>query len=72
MLYKSIVAENTKKIIKEGCLSQGAIANKAGYNGKTFSNMMNGRKIITDIDVMNIARALEVTPNKLFGLSDVN
>ena len=66
-MYKSVVAQNVKMILKERCLSQGAIANKAGYDGKVFSNMMNNRKIITDVDVANIARALGVTPNKLFG-----
>lgn len=69
-MYKSIVAQNVKMILKERCLSQGAIANKAGYDGKVFSNMMNNRKIITDVDVANIARALEVTPNKLFGVGE--
>ena len=69
-MYQSIVAKNVKAVINEKCLNQGAIAAKAGYNGKTFSNMMNGRKIITDVDVMNIAKVLEVTPNELFGLPD--
>lgn len=69
-MYKSIVAQNVKMILKERCLSQGAIANKAGYDGKVFSNMMNDRKIITDVDVANIARALGVTPNKLFGVGE--
>jgi transcriptional regulator with XRE-family HTH domain len=69
-MYKSIVAQNVKTILKERCLSQGAIANKAGYDGKVFSNMMNDRKIITDVDVANIARALGVTPNKLFGVGE--
>lgn len=66
----SIVAQNVKKIIKDKCLKQGAIAERAGYNGKTFSNMLNGRKIITDEDVLKIATALGEEPNKLFGLDE--
>lgn len=65
---KSAIAENVKGIIKRRCLAQGAIGIKAGYNIKTFSNMLNGRKIITDVDVMKIANALEVEPNELYGI----
>lgn len=67
-MRKSIVAENVKKIIHDKCLSKGAIGRKAGYDIKKFSNMINGRKIITDVDVMNIANALEVEPNELYGV----
>ena len=67
-MYKSAIAGNVKTIIKSKCLSQGAIANKAGYDGKVFSNMLNGRKIITDLDVIRIANALEVDANALFGI----
>lgn len=67
-MYESIIAGNVKHIIKANCLSQGAIAKKAGYDGKVFSNMLNGRKIITDLDVANIAYALEVDANTLFGI----
>lgn len=66
---KSIVAENTKAIMKQRCLKQGAIAERAGYNGKVFSNMMNGRKLITDEDVLRIANALETDVNTLFGIT---
>lgn len=67
-MYKSIVAENVKRIISEKCFSKGAIAKKAGYDTNKFSNMLHGRKIITDVDVINIANALEVEPNELYGI----
>ena len=57
---KSATAENIKKIIRKKRLLKLAVAERAGYNYKTFSNMLNGRKIITDVDVMKIANALEV------------
>jgi len=66
----SIVAEKTKEIMNDRCLKQGLIAKKAGYDGKVFSNMMNGRKIITDQDVLRIAKALDVDANQLFGYSN--
>ena len=65
---KSAIAENVKKIIADKCLKQGAVAAKAGYNYKAFSNMLNGRKVITDVDVAKIAKALGVTPNDVFGI----
>ena len=70
-MYKSITAENAKRIINEKCLSKGAVGRKAGYDIKKFSNMLNGRKIITDVDVANIANALEVEPNELYGIGAV-
>ena len=43
---------------------------KAGYDIKKFSNMLNGRKIITDVDVLKISIALDVEPNILFGFEE--
>lgn len=63
---KSAIAENVKRIIKDNCFKQSAIAEKAGYTCKSFNNMLNGRKIITDIDVAKIANVLKVEPNDLY------
>lgn len=67
---KSAIAENTKDIIKNRGLKQCAVAERAGYPAHVFSNMMCGRKIITDMDVIAIASALDVSPNDLFGFYD--
>lgn len=67
---KSATAKNIKALIEQGCFKQSSIARKAGYNIKTFNNMMNGRKIITDVDVVKIAAALDVSPNELFGIKE--
>ena len=63
---KSVIAENVKTIIKERGLKQGAVAEKAGYDYKAFSNMLNGRKVVTDLDVVRIANVLDVLPGELF------
>lgn len=63
------VIQYVRKIIKKKCLLQGAVGKRAGYNNKAFSNMLNGRKIITDVDVIKIANALEVEPNDLYGIA---
>lgn len=62
------IAQNTKRLIRKKCFNQAAVAEKAGYNYKTFNNMLNGRKVITDRDVARIANALEVEPNELYGI----
>lgn len=63
----SLIAANTKRIIADRGLKQRAVAAKAGFSEKQFSALMNGRRIIKDIDVMAIAIALDATPNDLFG-----
>ncbi|WP_418427945.1 helix-turn-helix domain-containing protein [Anaerotruncus massiliensis (ex Liu et al. 2021)] len=67
---KSIIAVNVKRIIKDRCLIQAAVARKAGYTPKSFNNMLNGRKVISDYDVKTIANALQVDPNHLFATED--
>ena len=67
---KSIIAENVKRIVREKGMLQSAVAKKAGYNPKVFSNMLNGRKVISDFDVSAISQALDVSPNELFGWQD--
>lgn len=64
-----LVTKNVKQIISEKGLLQKRVAQKAGIEEKAFSNMLNGRKKICDTDVLNIASALNVTPNDLFGFS---
>lgn len=63
---KSIVAINAKRIIKERCLKQSALASKAGYTKQQFNDMLQGRKIIRDVDISRIALVLEVDANTLF------
>lgn len=65
-----IVAPNVKEIIKDRCLKQSAVAKKAGYSEQQFSSMMNGRKVIKDIDILRIATALGVDANELFKKGD--
>ncbi len=65
----SIVADNTKNIIRAKGLKNKAVAERAGYTEQKFSSMLNGRKVIESMDILRIAKALEVTPNDLFGIS---
>jgi transcriptional regulator with XRE-family HTH domain len=67
---RSIVASNVKRIIREKGYKQYAIGVRAGYRANKFNDMLNGRKIITDTDIPPICKALGVTPNELFELSE--
>lgn len=60
------VVPNIRKIIDERGLKQYAVAKKAGYTKQQFNNLLNGRKIVTDIDICKITDALGVTANDLF------
>ena len=59
-------AKNTLNIINEKGFKICAVAKIAGYNPRTFYNMLNGKKIIKDNDIENISKALGVSPNELF------
>ncbi len=63
---KSIVANNVSKIIKDRCLKQCAIAEKAGYSKQQFNDMLKGRKVIKDTDIFRLAVTLGVDANTLF------
>ena len=65
---KSIVVENIKRIIKTQDLKKRAVATRAGLTPQNLSDMLAGRKIIKDTDIVPLANALGVTPNDLFGI----
>lgn len=60
------VSENIKRIIGERGLKHCSVAKLAGYSNKQFSDMLNGRKTIQDVDIIRICHALSVMPNDLF------
>ena len=66
----SIVAFNARRIIRESGYKQKAVAQKAGYTEKSFSNLLRGRKTIAEDDIARLAVALNVTANELFATED--
>lgn len=60
------VIPNVRQIINERGLKQCAIAEKAGYSKQQFNSMLNGRRQITDEDILKIIIALDVDANALF------
>lgn len=66
--YNGSVAKNIKDIIEEKGLKQKAVAKAAGFDEKVFSAMLTNRKIIKVSEIMDIANALGVEPNELYGI----
>lgn len=62
--------ENIKKLLKETGLKQYVLAERCGYTPKTFSQLVNGKKTITDIDVIKLCKGLNVEPNDLIVLNN--
>lgn len=65
----STVADNTRRIIAEKGLKNGAVAARAGYSEKQFSAILCKRRVVKDVDIIAISEALGVTPNELLGFS---
>lgn len=63
------IEANIQKIISEKGLLKKHVAELAGFDQKTFSNMLHGRGTLKAQYVPSIAKALGVTPNDLFGLN---
>ena len=55
-----------KKCRNENGQMQKFLADKCGYDEKTFSLLINGRKPILDVDIKKFFHGMGVTPNDLF------
>lgn len=64
-----VVIANIRKIVKEKGMKYKAVAEKAGYTGQQFSDMLNKRKTIECNDIGRIVNALGITPNDIFGIT---
>jgi transcriptional regulator with XRE-family HTH domain len=51
---------------KEAGLSQDQLANKLGWAQQSVSDLETGRRQLTLLEVPDLARALKVTPMKVF------
>lgn len=58
------------RIIEAKGMKQCVIAERIGATAQSFNDMLNGRRLIKPIDIANIAKALNVTPNDLFATDD--
>ena len=57
--YSNIIT-NIKKLIKNKGLKQSFVAKQAGFNSQSFSDILNGRKLLRVEHLPELADALEV------------
>lgn len=69
MEAKNSVAANIKNLAKKSGLKFYVIAERMGVDRRVFSDMINGRRVIRATDIVKFARALNVTPNDIFGFT---
>jgi len=62
----SVVGASIKRIIDESGFEQKAIAQRASYDEKKFSNMLAGREDMLVSDIVRLALVLDVSANDLF------
>jgi len=66
------IESNIQRIICEKGLLQKHVAERAGFAPQAFSEMLHGRKTLKAQYIPNIAKALNVTPNEVFGVTEDN
>ena len=54
------------QIIERSGMKQCVVASRIGVTPQMLNDMLNGRRLIKPVDIANIAKALNVTPNDLF------
>ena len=65
-MTQETIAENIRRIIQEKGMIQRVAAERAGFSGQQFSDMLNGRKIIRAEYLPPITGALGVDIKDLF------
>lgn len=63
-----VVLENIRRLIAEKGLKQKFVASSIGMTEQEFSNLMTGRMLLRVEHVPEIAKALGVTPNDIYGV----
>jgi len=66
------VLERVNAVIRIKGFKQYAVAERAGFKPKEFNDLIKGRKTFKAEYVKPICKALEVTPNVLFGFEDIS
>lgn len=65
-MTESVIARNAKRIISERGIKQKALAARMGITEGQLSNMLTGRRVIRDTDIVALVNVLGVTPNEIF------
>ncbi len=66
--YDTLIS-NVKSLIDDKGLKQGYVAKRCGFTPQEFSNIVNGRQLLRSEYIPDIAEAIGVTPNEIFGVA---
>ena len=61
------VRDSVRNFIRDKSLTRSSVAEQAGFTCEKFYKMLEGRALILAEDIIPICKALEITPNELFG-----
>lgn len=67
---KDPIASGILDILTEKGLIQGAVAQRAGFSGQQFNNMLHGRQIIKAVHIIPISRALGVSVSDIYSAGE--
>ncbi len=65
-MSKDPVAVGIKHLLNEKGLVQKAVASRAGFTPKQFSDMLNDRKTIKATDIIPISKAMGVSVQEIY------
>lgn len=65
-MIESVTARRIGELIERKGLKHRAVAKAAGYSEMQLSAMLHGRRNIRDVDILAIAKALDVGVAELF------
>lgn len=65
-MIESVTAHRIGELIERKGLKRRAVAKAAGYSEMQLSAMLHGRRNIRDVDILAIAKALDVGVAELF------
>ncbi|NLZ45377.1 MAG: helix-turn-helix transcriptional regulator [Clostridiales bacterium] len=63
---KDLAVINIKRILRTNGTTQKFVAEKAGFTERSFSDLLNGRKVFRSEYVPKICKSLDCQPNDLY------
>lgn len=59
-----------KMVIAEKGIKKQTVASAMHLTPQQFSDLLSGRRILRQTDVVNVCEALNITPNELYGFTE--
>lgn len=66
----SSVPDNLKRILKRKGMKQSVFSKALGIPRQRITDIISGRRLVYPSEIMQMAKALDVSPNELFGMGN--